>query len=81
VAAAAAGVRKSYTSVADTEHVLPILPNPALAPAPAADGTTLRPYKGLWNRFTDKYSLSGQQQRIHRGEVLFQAATRQATDP
>lgn len=56
---------------------LPLLPNPPLPPAPAEN---VRPKSAL-QRWSDKFSLTGQQNKIRRGESLFQAARRQAADP
>ena len=62
-------------------ELLPVLPKPALPPVPLSfDGEVLRP-RSTWQRLSDKYSLSGQQTKIQRGETFFQAARRQASDP
>ena len=37
--------------------------------------------KSLLGKLVDRFSIKGQQHRIHMGERLFQAATRQANDP
>jgi hypothetical protein len=37
--------------------------------------------KSCFGKLVDRFSIRGQQHRIHMGERLFQAATRQANDP
>lgn len=77
-------VPTTSTTGTDTKKViadlLPVLPNPPIPPAPMVDGEMLRP-RSTWQNLSDKYSLSGQQNKIQRGETLFQAARRQASDP
>ena len=60
-----------------TAELLPILPNPPLPPPPE---TEMAP-KSMWQRWSSQYSLAGVQRKILRGEMLYQAAKRQASDP
>jgi hypothetical protein len=79
----AAAVENMQTTSAGTKviaELLPVLPNPPIPPAPTVDGEMLRP-RSTWQRLSDKYSMTGQQNKIQRGETLFQAARRQASDP
>jgi hypothetical protein len=54
----------------------PVLPQ-ASPPQPLEE----RPAKTWFTRQWDRYSFKGQQHRIHTAEALFQAASRQASDP
>lgn len=53
----------------------------ALALAQAQQQESNVQEKGFWGKLVDRYSIRGQQNRIHMAERLFQAATRQANDP
>jgi hypothetical protein len=59
-----------------------ILP-PVLAPPSESSPQPLvpKPAKGLLQKLFTRYSFKGTQDRIHRAEALYQAVTRQATDP
>jgi hypothetical protein len=59
------------------ETVLP----PVLPQASPPQPLTERPAKNWLTRQWDRYSFKGQQHRIHTAEALFQAASRQASDP
>ncbi|GKY98026.1 hypothetical protein MPSEU_000760700 [Mayamaea pseudoterrestris] len=67
------------TATASTMR-LPVL-TPPLQQLPSSVTPQDAPNNGLLNRLWSRYSLRGQQDRIHMAESLFQAATRQANDP
>ena len=69
----------STTTAADLSRIPPILTPPAIQATPGTTDTP--PQKGFLGRLWAKYSFKGQQDRIHTAESLFQAATRQASDP
>jgi hypothetical protein len=53
----------------------------ATPPPPHSAEEATEQRRGLFQRLKDRYGIKGQQDRIHRAEALFQAASRQASDP
>ena len=61
-----------------TSHLLPVISSSATPPPPA---NTLQFEKSFFEKLTDRYSVSKQQDRILQAEMLFQAAKHQSQDP
>lgn len=68
-------------TIQTTTRLPPVLPPPLQHAAHNNAGANEKPPKGMLERLWDRYSIKGQQHRIHMAESLLQAATRQASDP